>query len=149
MTVLRLKIWKITRGNEGKRVRHLTLINVTVFLWFCSTISNTLLPTIVFLNLMKFLILWTCFPKFCQLCKVPYTQLVVLTFKAGTFTNKKIIKLQKLKSIQKFIIIMIFPLQLRQHKHNQENLKDCLLSTIYTIPWSILIMQYLVGWLYY
>jgi len=44
-------------------VKHLTLINVAVFLWFCSTISNTLLLTTVFLNLTKFLILWTCLLK--------------------------------------------------------------------------------------
>jgi len=61
-----LKIWKKKKRNWGKeheRVKYLTLINVTVFLWLCSTISNTLLPTPMFLNLMKCLILWTCFPK--------------------------------------------------------------------------------------
>jgi len=50
-------------------VKHLTLINVTVFLWLCSSISNTLLPTPMFLNLMKFLILWTGFPKLSQICQ--------------------------------------------------------------------------------
>jgi len=64
-TLHRLKIW----GGGHESVKHLTLINVTVFLWLCSSISNTLLPTPMFLNLMKFLILWTGFPKLSQICQ--------------------------------------------------------------------------------
>ena len=30
---------------EQERMKHLTLINVTVFLWFCSSISNTITYT--------------------------------------------------------------------------------------------------------